>query len=109
MQLLVCLLLVSGCASYRAPSIREHDQILHALTDYMNEHGGPAPKAKIIETSPMDIRIHNKTAVVRYYVTFEHGQFASYPMKTELTHVSRNSWIVTAHKEDRPWYRRLKK
>jgi hypothetical protein len=92
--LLVCL---PGCASTRGPTPEEFPRIISAVRQRLAIERGTLP-----DSAPVGITIRNRHAVVTYSAEYEMGQFAFYPMKTELEWQT-NSWNVVGHKSNRSW------
>jgi len=91
------LLLGSGCASTRPPTPQEFNQIVTAIRadEAAIAAGSPysRPAGYLDDNSPVDVRIENATAVVRY-VALGSGRIAFVRMKTVLDHVSFKEWVV---------------
>lgn len=96
--LIASLLLMSGCVSYRAPSIREHKEILSALTSF--------ERNQIDQQGRMDIRIHKNDAVAYYIVDYEGAAQPWIPKKAKLSRIS-GKWNVTSSKSNFSLCRRL--
>lgn len=87
------LTVCSSCVSTRGPTPAEFPQIVAAIRERLaTEHG------VLGDAAPVDVRINRRDghAVVTYSARYEHGQFASYPMKTELVPNSLADHTISA-------------
>jgi hypothetical protein len=96
-----------GCASTRAPSPIEFNQIVAAIRSYETNGTSVARNGQhtgvLWENAPLDIRIKEKTAVARYKA-LGYGQIAFVPTQTVLEHVSLYEWRVLSQEDAWPWW-----
>jgi hypothetical protein len=96
--LLTCF---TGCTSTRGPTPAEFPQIIAAVRQSLAGQQG-----ELSDSAPVDIRIKNRVAVVRYSAQYRMLQLVFYPMQAEVRFTG-NAWVVVSNTSDWSWRQSL--